>query len=264
VLLLGRVTAAQWPWLLAATGLTLLRALAAVALGTLWMIPLGVAVGLRPRLAARLQPVIQVAASFPAPMLFALFLVLFDRIGLDLAWGSVLLMLAGTQWYILFNVLGGAMAIPSDLHEAAAIYRWSWPTRWKRLYLPAIFPFLVTGWVTAAGGAWNTSIVADYWKVAGPRTEAADTHNETASAQTGPDAAAEPWEHILFEGKRPEDERVRRTFGLGAIINRSTEEERYPLLAAGALLMAGTVVLINRVLWQRLALLAERRFSLSR
>src|SRR5262249_17511229 len=157
MLLLLRITAQHWLVLGEATGLTLLRVFAAVALGTLWMVPIGIVVGLRPRLAAWLQPVIQVAASFPAAMLFAVFLVIFDRFGLSLAWGSVLLMLAGTQWYILFNVLGGAMAIPSDLHEASAIYRWRQLGKWKHLYLPAVFPFLVTGWLTAAGGAWNTS-----------------------------------------------------------------------------------------------------------
>ena len=159
--LLLKVTAAEWAVLVAALGCTLVRVLATVGLGTLIMVPVGVLIGLRPRLASRLQPVIQVAASFPAPMLFALFLLAFDRLGISLSWGSILLMLAGTQWYILFNVLGGTMTIPSDLHEATSIYRWSWGQRWRHLYLPAIFPFLVTGWVTAAGGAWNTSIVAE-------------------------------------------------------------------------------------------------------
>src|SRR5579871_2821011 len=267
ILILG-VTAPQWAILGTALGLTLVRVFATVALGTLLMVPIGVMIGLRPVLAARLQPLIQVAASFPAPMLFALFLLAFDRLGIDLSWGSILLMLAGTQWYILFNVLGGAMAIPSDLHEATAIYRWSPAQRWRHLYLPAIFPFLVTGWVTAAGGAWNTSIVAEYWKVAAPKTEASV---EGHSGEAQPDvsgsaqAAAEPWENELF-GEPPADPRVRRTFGLGAIITRSTEnvEEKYPLLIAGTFLMAFTVVLINRLLWRRLAMIAEKRFSLSR
>jgi NitT/TauT family transport system permease protein len=230
------------------------------------MVPIGILIGLRPGLAARLQPLIQVAASFPAPMLFALFLLVFDRLGIDLSWGSVLLMLAGTQWYILFNVLGGAMAIPSDLHEATSIYRWNQAQRWLHLYLPAVFPFLVTGWVTAAGGAWNTSIVAEYWKVAAPMTEMSG-EDGTGEAQppssSAPSAEAEPWERDLFGGP-PADPRVRRSFGLGAIITRSTEVENYPLLVAGTLLMAFTVVLINRLLWRRLALIAEKRFSLSR
>jgi NitT/TauT family transport system permease protein len=254
VTLLQRVTAAQWLVLSEATCLTLFRVLGAVALGTLWMIPIGVAVGLRPRLAASLQPAIQVAASFPAPMLFSLFLVVFDVLHIDLAWGSVLLMLAGTQWYILFNVLGGTMAIPSDLHEATAIYRWTMWQKWKHLYLPAIFPFLVTGWVTAAGGAWNTSIVAEYWKVAATADNVTEANTMNASS----------WERALFDGKPPDDPRIRRAFGLGAIINRATVEERYPILAAGALAMAATVVLINRLFWRRLESLAEERFGLSR
>ena len=263
MLLLMRITAQHWLVLGEATGLTLLRVFAAVALGTLWMVPIGIVIGLRPRLAAWLQPVIQVAASFPAPMLFAVFLVIFDRVGLSLAWGSVLLMLAGTQWYILFNVLGGVMTIPSDLHEASAIYRWRPLGKWKHLYLPAVFPFLVTGWLTAAGGAWNTSIVAEYWKAAGPKNEEAPGETAEAPEQSAVEPDAETWETALFAGKAPTDPRVRRTFGLGAVINRATEEEQYALLAAGALMMAGTVVLINRLLWRRLQVLAEDRFRLS-
>jgi NitT/TauT family transport system permease protein len=256
--LLSGVRWTQWPILFEATAMTLLRVMAAVGLGTLVMVPLGVMIGLRPRLAAKLQPVIQVAASFPAPMLFALFLIVFDRLGLSLGWGSILCMLAGTQWYILFNVVGGARAIPSDLHEAAAICRWRLATCWKRLYLPAIFPFLVTGWVTAAGGAWNTSIVAEYGKVAG--------HDEPGGAATpaATNAAAPSRAEELLGETAAVDPRVREAFGIGAIINQATERERYALLAGGAVLMALTVVLINRLLWHRLASMAERRFSLSR
>jgi hypothetical protein len=113
--------------------------------------------------------------------------------------------------------------------------------------------------------------VAEYWKVAGAREEAVRTLDEPAdgekplsSTTPTPDPDAEAWEYTFFDGKKPEDPRVRRTFGLGAIINRATEEERYAVLAAAALLMAGTVVLINRFLWHRLAMVAERKFSLSR
>jgi NitT/TauT family transport system permease protein len=256
--LLLQVSLPQWAILGQALIVTLARVLGTVALGTLLMVPIGVSIGLRPRLAARLQPVIQVAASFPAPLLFGLFLLVFDFLGIDLSWGSILLMLAGTQWYILFNVLGGAMAIPSDLHEATSIYRWSRAQRWHHLYLPAIFPFLVTGWVTAAGGAWNTSIVAEYWKVAAPMTETTTEKPERAD-----DSAQQALISDDTEGK-PADPRIRRCFGLGAIITRSTQEEKYGLLAAGTLLMAFTVVMINRLVWRRLALVAEKRFSLSR
>ena len=98
----------------------------------------------------------------PAPMLFPLVIAILKAAGVSLGWGSVVLMLLGTQWYILFNVIAGAMAIPADLREAARSYRLSRPLRFRSLYLPAVFPYLVTGWVTAAGGAWNASIVAEY------------------------------------------------------------------------------------------------------
>src|SRR5206468_11732568 len=130
-------------------------------------------------------------------------LVIFDRVGLSLAWGSVLLMLAGTQWYILFNVLGGVMTIPSDLHEASAIYRWRPLGKWKHLYLPAVFPFLVTGWLTAAGGAWNTSIVAEYWKAAGPKADEVPAGATEAPEQSATEPDAETWEKALFAGKGP-------------------------------------------------------------
>src|SRR5262249_9158222 len=110
----------------------------------------------------RLQPVIQVLASFPAPMLFPLVILLLHNAHVSLDFGSVLLMLLGTQWYILFNVVAGSMAIPADLKEVAKSYRIGLWQRFGVLYLPAICPYLVTGWVTAAGGAWNASIVSEY------------------------------------------------------------------------------------------------------
>src|SRR5262249_48520937 len=134
----------------------------------------------------------------------------------------------------------------------------------------AIFPFLVTGWVTAAGGAWNTCIVAEYWKVAGPRQEELAGDNSRAQSEAAESSSSEsssevqPWEETFFSGRPPADARVRRAFGLGAIINRATEEERYALLAAAALLMAFTVVFVNRLLWHRLGMLAEKRYSLNR
>jgi NitT/TauT family transport system permease protein len=215
----------DWATIGGAAGVTLGRVLLSTALGTLWAVPAGLAIGLSPRLLRFLQPVVQVLASFPAPMLFPLVIALLDVAGVSLGWGSVLLMLLGTQWYILFNVVAGASAVPADLREAAAAFR---VTGWRRLwslYLPAIFPYLVTGWVTAAGGAWNASIVSEY---------------VTAKGET------------------------RETFGLGAIISRATVEERYALLAGATLVMALVVVLFNRLVWRRLYNLAERRFSLSK
>jgi NitT/TauT family transport system permease protein len=143
-----------------------------------------------------------------------------------LNWGSILLMLLGTQWYILFNVIAGALAVPADLREAARAYRL---TRWQRfrlLYLPAVFPYLVTGWVTAAGGAWNASIVSEYLKYKG----------EVLTAN-----------------------------GLGEVISSAaTDPERYPLLAAGVLVMSVLVVTFNRTVWRRCYRLAETRYALNR
>src|SRR5262249_12958956 len=204
---------------------TLLRTTVAVALGSVWAIPAGVYIGTHPRAARLLQPVVQVAASFPAPMLFplVLFLLAHAHVGLDA--GAIVLMTLGTQWYILFNVIAGAMSIPHDLHEAAVVYRFSPRQRWRRLLLPGVFPQLVTGWVTAAGGAWNASIVSEYVQAAG---------------------------------------RIEKTRGLGALISTSASSGQFALLAASVLTMALLVVGINRTFWKSLYHMAERRFSLGR
>jgi NitT/TauT family transport system permease protein len=195
------------------------------ALGTLWAVPAGLAIGLSPRLSRVFQPIVQVAASFPAPMLFPSAIAALQFAGVSLNWGCILLMLLGTQWYILFNVIAGAMAIPADLREAARSYRISGWRRFRVLYLPAVFSYLVTGWITAAGGAWNASIVAEY---------------------------------VTFKGD------VVQAWGLGAQINQATSEANFPLLAASVLVMAAVVVLFNRLVWRRFYELAERRFSLNK
>lgn len=170
LVLLSSVTASEWGRTVTITLLTLLRVFAATAIGTLWAVPAGIAIGLSPRLARFLQPIIQIAASFPAPMLFPIVMVGLNWAGISLNFGSVVLMLLGTQWYILFNVVAGAMAIPADLREAARSFNVRGPLRWWRIYVPAIFPYLVTGWVTATGGAWNASIVSEYVKGSEPAT----------------------------------------------------------------------------------------------
>ena len=223
--LLSALPAARWPQLVGAAFLTLGRVLASTALGTLWALPAGLAIGLSPRLSRVFQPVIQVAASFPAPMLFPLVIAGMDAAHIALGAGSIVLMLLGTQWYILFNVIAGAMAIPSDLKEAADGYRIrSWRRLWS-FYIPAVFPYLVTGWVTAAGGAWNASIVAEY---------------------------------VSFRG------RVLSTPGVGSAISRAAEHADFPALAAGVMIMSVLVVLFNRTVWRRCYALAETRFSLNR
>ena len=223
--LLATLHASSWLEIARASGYTLARTTAAVAIGSLWAIPAGVYIGTHPRASRVLQPIVQIAASFPAPMLFPLVLLVLAKIDVSLSLGSVVLMILGTQWYILFNVIAGAMSIPQELQEAATVYRFTRLQRWKRVYLPGVFPHLVTGWVTAAGGAWNASIVSEY---------------------------------IHANGK------LRTTDGLGALISRAAEGEQFALLAAGVLAMAVVVVCINRTFWKRLYDLAESRYALGR
>lgn len=223
--LLAQVPAAAWRETLLAAFATLARVLVSTAIGTLWALPAGLAIGLSPKLSRIAQPVVQVAASFPAPMLFPLAIAVLSMAGVSLNFGSIVLMLLGTQWYILFNVIAGAMAIPADLRETARSYRLSLAERVKILYVPAVFPYLVTGWVTAAGGAWNASIVAEY---------------------------------VTFKGQ------VLETRGLGRQISEATLQENFPLLAASVLVMAVLVVTFNRTVWRRLYHVAEQRFSLSK
>jgi NitT/TauT family transport system permease protein len=222
---LGAIPGSQWWYLAKAGSLTLSRVLASTALGTLWAVPAGLAIGLSPRLSRLFQPVVQVAASFPAPMLFPLVIAALAHFGIGLNYGCILLMLLGTQWYILFNVIAGAMAIPGDLREAATSFGLSPWQKFKALYLPASFPFLVTGWVTAAGGAWNASIVAEYY----------DLNGKTLS-----------------------------TFGLGATVSKAAYERNLTLLAAGVLLMSCIVVVFNRLVWKPCYKLAYTRYSLDK
>jgi NitT/TauT family transport system permease protein len=224
--LLWDVSAEDWGRIGIAAGWTFGRVTLATALGTIWVVPVGLAIGLSPRLATWLQPVVQVVASFPAPILFPILLIGMATIGMSLDVGAMFLMLLGTQWYILFNVVSGAMAIPADLREAARAYRLPLWQRLRHLYLPAIFPFLVTGWVTAAGGAWNLSIAAEYFT--------------------------------------PKDKPVIEATGLGALIARASEAKDFPLLAASTLVLAAIVVTINRTLWRSLYRLAETRYTLTK
>ncbi len=204
-------------------GATFLRVNAALLIGALWTIPAGVAIGFNPRLARIAQPLAQIAASVPATALFPVVLLLLIRIGGGLGVGSIVLLLLGTQWYILFNVIAGAIAIPTDLKECCSVFRLEGLQRWKKLILPGIFPYLVTGMVTASGGAWNASIVAEYFHFKG---------------------------HIYT------------TAGLGATISQATDQGNFDLLLAATMMMAATVVTINRLVWRRLYALAETRYRL--
>jgi NitT/TauT family transport system permease protein len=223
--LLRRVPPGTWAGVGGAAALTLGRVLLATALGTLWTVPAGLAIGLSPRLSRALQPVVQVVASFPAPMLFPAVVAALRVAGVGLGWGSVVLMLLGTQWYVLFNVIAGATAIPADLREAARLFRMGTLQRFRTLYLPAVFPYLVTGWVTAAGGAWNASIVSEY---------------------------------VSFRGE------TLATMGLGARISAAAASGDLAVLAAAIVTMAAMVATFNRLVWRRLNGVAERRFALAR
>ena len=205
------------------TGATFLRVEFTLVLAGLWTIPTGVFIGLRPRLSAVAQPLAQIAASVPATALFPIVLLLLIRAGGGLGIGSILLLLLGTQWYILFNVIAGASAIPTDLKEVCDIYHLGRFERWRRLILPGIFPYLITGFVTASGGAWNASVVAEY---------------------------------VRFQG------RTFSTTGLGAVISQATDSGNYRVLLGATVVMSFVVVTVNRLLWRPLYGLAATRFKL--
>jgi NitT/TauT family transport system permease protein len=142
--------------------LTFLRVVVVVTVSSLIWVPIGVWIGFNPRVAQFMQPIVQVLASFPANFVFPFAIVIFLDLGISLNYGAILLMLLGTQWYVLFNVIAGASAVPSDLKEAMDNLGVRGVERWRRLVLPGIFPAYVTGAITAAGGAWNATIVAEY------------------------------------------------------------------------------------------------------
>ncbi len=223
VLLLGRVSLAEWGQVGLGVLATALRVGVSLLVALAWTIPVGVAIGTSRRVAGFLQPVVQVMASVPATALFPVLLLFILRIpgGLDLA--AVLLMLLGTQWYLLFNIIAGANAIPQDLKYTTALLRLSRSERWKTLILPALFPYLVTGAITASGGAWNASIVAEY---------------------------------VTFAGK------AYQTTGIGSLIAQATTNGDYPLLLAATLSMVLVVVLINRLVWRPLYRLAEDMYRM--
>ena len=214
---------AQWLELGVALIATFLRVTVAMLIALAWTIPVGVAIGSNPTLARWLQPVVQIAASVPATALFPAFLLLFLVLPNGLNIAAVVLMLMGTQWYLLFNIIAGASAIPQDLKHTAALLHLSPAARWRTLTLPALFPFIITGAITASGGAWNASIVAEYTEFGGE---------------------------------------IRSVTGIGATIAHATADGEFALLLAATLVMILAVVAINRLLWHRLYVLAEERFRM--
>ena len=203
--------------------LTLMRVLAMTILATLIWTPVGVWIGFHPSVARFAQPLAQIGASFPVNMTFPILVGVFVATKMPMNWGSILLIAMGTQWYILFNVIAGAMAIPNEMKEVASIYGLRKWKLWRTLILPAIFPFWVTGACTAAGGAWNASIVAEF----------ATWGNTTLKAD-----------------------------GLGAFIAEVTKSGDTPLIMVSVGVMSLFVIVMNKLVWRRLYGYAERRFRL--
>jgi NitT/TauT family transport system permease protein len=215
-----------WPDLMeAVTGgfITFLRVVILIAIASLIWVPVGVYVGLRPALAERVQPVAQFLAAFPANVLFPFVVAGIDAFHLNPdIWLSPLIVL-GTQWYILFNVIAGASVFPSDLSEASTLYRlkrWQW---WRKVILPGIFPYYVTGALTASGGSWNASIIAEVVSWGDKKLEA---------------------------------------HGLGAYIAKATNAGDFHRVVLGVGVMSVFVVTLNRALWRRLYALADRRLRI--
>ncbi|WP_175882702.1 ABC transporter permease subunit [Burkholderia sp. BCC0044] len=203
--------------------ITLLRVLVLIAIASVIWVPLGVLIGLRPKLAEKIQPLAQFLAAFPANLLFPVFVIVIVHFHLNAdIWLSPLIVL-GTQWYILFNVIAGAMSYPNDYKEATKNFRirgWQW---WRQAILPGIFPYYVTGAITASGGAWNASIVSEFVQWGDTKVVA---------------------------------------HGLGAYIAQTTAAGDFPKIILGIAVMSLFVTLFNRLLWRPMYAYAESRLRL--
>ena len=215
----------QWKLIALGTLATTLRVVASIVLASIWAIPVGIWIGSSPKLTRFFQPIVQVAASFPAPMLYPLVMLILSSLNIGFGFGSMFLMLLGVQWYVLFNVLAGASTISLELRDTVNLMGLSRVSKWKKLYLPSVFPATVTGWVTSAGGAWNASIVAEYFQYGG----------KTLS-----------------------------TLGLGAMISKATDTGDFAMLTGCLLVMCTTVIGFNRTVWHQLYSIAENRFKYDR
>ncbi len=203
---------------------TFLRvALLTLVCSVIW-VPIGAMIGMNPRVSRFMQPIVQVLASFPSNFTFPFVTLWFVACSVDINWGSILLMALGTQWYILFNVVAGASQIPDDLREMTRSFQLGRWQRWRDLILPAVFGSWVTGGITAAGGAWNASIVSEIVSYG--------RHTLTAS-------------------------------GLGAYIAEATESGNTVRTIIGVAVMSVFVVAVNRLFWNPLQRMAERRFALN-
>lgn len=214
-------------WILIGTSAaaTFGRVIIALGLSLLWTVPAGVAIGRNAKLSALLQPIVQIAASVPATALFPFLLLFLAKLGGGLEIGSIALMMLGTMWYILFNVIAGAQAIPNEFFDVDNVYNkeGSWLKRWRKLIMPGIFPYLITGIVTAVGGAWNASIVSEY---------------------------------VVFRGG------VMKTHGLGALISQAAASGDYAILLASTVVMSLLVLLTNKFVWTPLYRLAETKYRI--
>ncbi|MCX7724911.1 MAG: ABC transporter permease subunit [Thermodesulfovibrio sp.] len=202
---------------------SLLRVFVALLIALSWTLPVGVYIGLNPKAAKILQGIVQIAASVPATAVFPVILLFLIKLGGGLDIGAIFLMLLGTQWYLLFNIIAGASAIPKDLIEISKAYGIKGLRRWKVLILPGIFPYLITGLITASGGAWNSTIVSEY---------------------------------VSFGGE------IMQTAGLGALISQSSASGNFGLLLLATCSMSLIVVGINRLLWKRLFIIAKAKYTL--
>jgi len=209
--------------ILTASFYSFLRTSVALLIALSWTLPAGVYIGLNPRAAKFLQGIVQIAASVPATAVFPVILLFLIKLGGGLDIGAIFLMLLGTQWYLLFNIIAGASAIPKDLIEISRAYKIKGLKKWKSLILPGIFPYLITGLITASGGAWNATIVSEY---------------------------------VSFGGQ------MMQTKGLGALISSSSAEGNFALLLLSTCMMSIIVVSINRVVWKRLFILAKTKYTL--
>ncbi|MFD7587304.1 ABC transporter permease [Kitasatospora sp. NPDC059811] len=214
---------AEFGHALALGAATFSRVIILIAFATVVWVPIGVWIGMNPRVTRFAQPVVQVLASFPANFVFPFATAAFVALGISLNVGAILLMALGAQWYILFNVIAGASAIPTDLREAMTTFHVGGRLKWRTFILPAIFPSYVTGGITAAGGAWNASIVAEVVTYG--------SHTLTAT-------------------------------GLGSYITQATATGDFPKILVGIVVMSLYVVALNRLFWRRLYRIAETRYSL--
>lgn len=221
--LIGSITAYEWLRIVLAMLATFARVMVSLILSLLWTVPVGVMIGLNPKISRWAQPLAQLVAGVPATALFPVFVLGLINLTGTLEVPAVLLMMAGIQWYLLFNIIAGASAIPRDLRYTASLMRMRGKGWWRDFVLPSLFPYLVTGTVTAFAGAWNACIVAEY---------------------------------VVFQ------EKVYRVYGVGALIKEATDSGNYPLLLGSTLCLIVAVVAMNRIVWRRFFQLSEDRYTM--